>query len=336
MIKELVFGIFGGLGLFIYGIHLMGEGLQNAAGDRLRRWIKALTKNLFLGTMVGAFITALIQSSSATTVLVVGFVNAGLMELRQAIVVILGAHIGTTITGQIIAFKLTEYALPFVAIGAIFYLFVNKRFWKFFGLFLLGFGILFLGLEIMTSTVEPLADEPMMQNIFVAFSKNPFLGILTGAILTAIFQSSSVTTGIVIGLGAVGLIDLKAAIPLVFGCNIGTCVTALLASVGTTISARRAALAHVVVQIVGAIIFFPALFFFYKIVSLTSSNIARQIANAHTIFNLVTTLIFIPFVGLFTKVIIKLLPGKDAIVDSQPKFLEKHLLYTRLQQLMRR
>lgn len=332
MLKEVIFTLVGGLGLFIYGIHLMGEGLQNAAGDRMRRLLKVLTKNRIMGAGVGAFITALIQSSSATTVMLVGFVNAGLMGLRQAIVVILGAHIGTTITGQIIAFKLTDYALPFIALGTIFYLFVNKRFWKFLGLFFLGFGILFLGLNIMTSGIEPLAADPAIKEIFISFSRNPFLGILTGAVLTAIFQSSSVTTGIIIGLGVMGLLDLQAAVPLVFGCNIGTCITTMLASIGTTIVARRTAFAHILIQIMGAIIFLPTLFLFngifVRMVAYTSNDIARQIANAHTIFNIANTLLFLPFVDLFARLVTKLIPGEDVIIDTQPKFLEKHLLHT--------
>ncbi|MFH2138070.1 MAG: Na/Pi cotransporter family protein [Candidatus Omnitrophota bacterium] len=328
MEKELLFSLLGGLGLFIYGIHLMGEGLQNAAGDRLRRCLKALTKNTLIGTTFGAFLTAIIQSSSATTVLVVGFVNAGLMTLRQAISIILGAHIGTTITAQIIAFKLTEYALPAIAIGTCLYMFINKRFWRYFGLFLLGAGILFLGLNVMTSGIKPLAGNPAIKEIFVVFSKNPFLGVLTGAILTAVFQSSSVTTGMVIGFACIGLFDLQGAIPLVFGCNIGTCVTALLASIGATISAKRAAFAHILIQIIGTIVFFPTLPFYYKLISYTSNDLARQIANAHTIFNVLTTLIFIPFVGIFTNFVIKMFPGKDIIIDTRPKFLEKHLLFT--------
>ncbi|MCP4650656.1 MAG: Na/Pi cotransporter family protein [PVC group bacterium] len=328
VVRDLVFGLMGGLGLFIYGIHLMGEGLQNAAGDRLRRCLKVLTKNTLVGTTVGAFITALIQSSSATTVMVIGFVNAGLMALRQAICIILGAHIGTTITAQIIAFKLTEYALPAIAIGACLYLFVNKRFWRYFGLFVLGIGVLFLGLNIMTSGIKPLAGDPMIKEIFVNFSKNPVLGVLTGAMLTALFQSSSVTTGMVIGFACIGLFDLKGAIPLVFGCNIGTCITALLASIGATISAKRAAFAHILIQIIGTIVFLPTLPFYYKLIAYTSNDLARQIANAHTIFNILTTLLFLPFVGIFTQFVIKMFPGKDVIIDTRPKFLEKHLLNT--------
>ncbi|MFH2144894.1 MAG: Na/Pi cotransporter family protein [Candidatus Omnitrophota bacterium] len=330
MVKELVFGLAGGLGLFIYGIHLMGDGLQNAAGDKLRRLLRALTKNTPTGIMVGTFITAIIQSSSATTVMVVGFVNAGLMTLQQSIGVIFGANIGTTVTAQIIAFKLTALALPAIAIGTCFYLFIRKRFWRFLGLFILGFGILFLGLQIMTSTVKPLAQNQAVRDIFIGFSHNPFLSIVTGAAVTAIFQSSSVTTGMVIALASLGLLDLRAAIPLIFGCNIGTCVTALLASLGTNITARRTALAHILFNGMVTLIFIPTLPFYYKIILLTSSDIARQVANAHTLFNVAGTLLVIPFVGLYVKIVTRILPGKEIIVDTQPKFLEKHLLQTPL------
>ncbi|MDD5746747.1 MAG: Na/Pi cotransporter family protein [Candidatus Omnitrophica bacterium] len=326
--QQFVFSVVGGLGLFIYGIHLMGEGLQKAAGDRLRQFLKALTKNTFTGTLVGAGITALIQSSSATTVMVVGFVNAGLMTLRQGIGVIFGANIGTTITAQIIAFKLTDYALPTIALGACLFLFVNRRFWKYCGLFLLGFGILFLGLQIMTSVVTPLAKEKAVQDVFVSFSRNPFLGILTGMAVTALLQSSSATTGMVIALASAGLFDLQAAISLIFGCNIGTCITAVLASLGTTISARRAALAHVLFNIVTTLIFLPTLPFYHKIIALTATDIARQVANAHTLFNIVGTLVLLPFAAFYAKIVERILPGKDTTIDTQPKYLEKHLLFT--------
>jgi len=233
-------------------------------------------------------------------------------------------------TKQMIAFKLINYALPAIAIGACLYLFVNKRFLKFFGLFLLGFGILFLGLQTMTSVIKPFSEDVAVINAFVAFSKNPALAVLTGAVITAIFQSSSVSTGMIITLASLGLFDLQGAIPLIFGCNIGTCVTAILASIGTTISARRAALAHVLFNTLITLIFLPTLGFYYKIVALTSGDIARQVANAHTIFNIGGTLILLPFAGVFAKVVTKVLPGRDIIVDTQPKFLEKHLLATPL------
>jgi len=225
MNKELIFGIFGGLGLFIYGIHLMGDGLQRVAGDKFRNILKMLTSNVFKGVLVGTGITALVQSSSATTVMVVGFINAGLMTFVQSLGVIFGANIGTTITAQIIAFKLTSYALPIIGIGMILNIFAKKRFWKFLGLFLLGFGILFLGLKIMTTAVRPLADNPAITHAFLAINDRLIYGVLLGAAVTAIVQSSSVTTGIVLGFVSVGLLNLHGAIPIILGANIGTCVT---------------------------------------------------------------------------------------------------------------
>ena len=240
MLKELIFGIVGGLGLFIYGIWEMSEGLHKASGERMRRILHNFTGSPLKGVLLGTGITSLIQSSSATTVMVVGFVNAGLMTIVQALGVIFGANIGTTVTAQLIAFKLTEYALPIIGIGMFTILLAKKKTHKYIGEFLLGFGILFLGLNILTSVVKPLGQYPLFNNVLVSFSRNPFLGILAGAAITAILQSSSVTTGMVLGLAMVNLIDLKAAIPLLLGCNIGTCVTALIASIGTNISAKRA------------------------------------------------------------------------------------------------
>lgn len=330
MTKELIFGIIGGLGLFIYGIRLMGEGLQKAAGDKMRRLLKALTTNPLMGATVGAGVTSLIQSSSATTVMTVGFVNAGLMSLKQAIGVMFGANIGTTITAQIIAFKLTDYALPILGIGFAVHFFSKRRFWKFLGLFLLGFGMLFLGLNIMTGVVKPLGASPMVRQAFLRFSTNPLLGIVTGMIVTMMVQSSSVTVGLVLTLASVGLLDLNAAIPLILGDNIGTCVTAMLASIGTTISAKRTAVAHVMFNVLGTIIVISLLPLYKNLIVLTSSDIARQCANAHTLFNVINAIIFLPMVGLFAKAITKMVPGKDVVIEVGPKYLEKHLLNTPL------
>ncbi|MFC1708985.1 Na/Pi cotransporter family protein [Candidatus Omnitrophota bacterium] len=325
---EIFFSLAGGLGLFIYGIFMMGDGLQKAAGDRMRGLLKVLTGNPIMGTAVGAGVTALIQSSSATTVMLVGFVNAGLMTLKQTIGVILGADIGTTITAQIIAFKLTDLSLPAIAIGVGLHFFGRKKYIKDIGLFFFGFGMLFLGLQIMTSQVMPFSQNPAVKQIFIDLSGNPLMGILVGAVFTALFQSSSVTTGLVITLAALGLIDLNAAIFLILGCNIGTCVTALLASINTNVSARRTAVAHVLIKILGvfiALMFLPLL---KSMVLATSSDIARQCANFHTIFNIAIMLIFLPLVNYLTKLAIKIVPGKDIQVDLEPRYLEKHLLIT--------
>jgi len=328
MTKELVFGVFGGLGLFIYGIHLMGDGLQRVAGDKFRNILKVLTSNPFKGVLVGTGITALLQSSSATTVMVVGFINAGLMTLKQSLGIIFGANIGTTITAQIIAFKLTDYALPIIGIGMVLNIFAKKRFWKFMGLFLLGFGILFLGLNIMTSAVKPFAKDPSVAQVFVAINNRVLYGVILGALVTAIVQSSSVTTGIVLGLASINLINIHGAIPIILGANIGTCVTIMIASIGTNISARRAAVAHLLFNFLGTIIFLIILKPFTAVVVYTSHNIVRQCANAHTLFNVTNALIFLPMTGLYAKFIERIVPGKEVIIDVGPKYLEKHLINT--------
>lgn len=325
---ELLFGIFGGLGLFIFGIFVMGEGLQKLAGNKIKTILSKLTNNSFVGLGVGAGITSLIQSSSATTVLVVGFVNAGLMTLTQSVGVILGAHVGTTITGQLIAFKLTKYALPIVGIGSFIYLFCKRKKTKDLGETIFGFGTLFLGLAIMGDAVKPLGDSVFTQNLFVNFSQNPLLGVLVGMLITAIVQSSSVTTGMIITLGLSNLITFEAAIPLILGANIGTCVTALLASIKTNRSAKRAAAAHILSNTIGVGIALLMMPLYIKVITFTSSDIARQIANMHTLFNVVTALIFLPFIPLFVKVINRIIPGKDVEITRGPKYIEKHLLKT--------
>lgn len=326
---NIIFNIVGGLALFIYGISVMGEGLQNAAGERVKTILKALTFKPWIGICVGVLITSIIQSSSATSVLAIGFVNAELMSFVQALPIILGANIGTTVTAQIIAFKFTHYALPILAVGFFIYFSSKKRTVKNFGYFLLGLGVLFLGLSIMTSALKPLASNPALRNMFIKYSNNVLLAIIIGAITTAIIQSSSATTGIIIALASSNLLTIEGAIPLILGCNIGTCITALIASIGTNINAKRTALSHVVFNMIGVLIFLPLITPFKNIVIYTSTDIARQCANAHTIFNVVGTLVFLPFVNLYAKSIIKLLPGEPEEIDClETKYLEPHLLNT--------
>ncbi|MCJ7646837.1 Na/Pi cotransporter family protein, partial [bacterium] len=328
MIKELIFGLVGGLGLFIFGIHLMGTGLHKAAGDRMRKILAALTSTPFIGMFVGLGVTSIIQSSSATTVILVGFVNAGLMTLRQSIGVILGADIGTTVTAQLIAFKLTDYALPVIGLGMALNLFARKKFYKNIGEFLFGFGILFLGLNILTGSVKPFGGSESVRNAFVIFSKSPITGIATGMVVTMIIQSSSVTVGLVLALASAGLIDLKGAIPLILGDNIGTCITAILASIGTTISAKRTAIAHVTFKVLGVLLLLPFLPYYEKFVATTATSIMRQCANAHTIFNVIITTLFLPLAGVLARTIEKAVPGKETVVEVGPKHLERHLLNT--------
>lgn len=329
MVKEVIFGVVGGLGLFIYGIAEMSEGLHKASGDRMRRILHNLTGSPIRGVLVGAGITSVIQSSSATTVMVVGFVNAGLMSLVQALGVIFGANIGTTITGQLIAFKLTDYALPIIGAGMLILLLAKKKNHKYIGEFLLGFGILFLGLNILTQVIAPLGDYAWFNAMFLTFGKNPLLGIFAGFLVTAVVQSSSVTTGMVISLAMANLIDLRTAIPLMLGCDIGTCVTALIASVGTSVSARRAAMGHIMFNIIGVLIFLPFLAGFEHLAALTSGSLPRQIANANTMFKLINTVIFIPFIPLFASLLTRMIKGKEEEeIESMPKYLEPHLLNT--------
>jgi phosphate:Na+ symporter len=227
-----IFLLCGGLGLFLYGMNLMSEGLEKAAGDRLRIWLKRLTSNRFLGILLGALVTAIIQSSSATSVITIGFINAGLMTLSQAIGVLMGANIGTTITGVLIAFNFSDIAPLFILAGAIMYLFSNRRFIKYLGMVILGFGALFLGIELMGNSLASLKSSAAFTDIILTL-KNPLLGILAGTIMTAIIQSSSAFTGILLTLAANGMITFEVAFPLLLGANIGTCVTALMASIGT-------------------------------------------------------------------------------------------------------
>ena len=327
-LTTLVFSIIGGLGLFIFGIKIMGDGLKKAAGERLREILSHLTNNRFAGLGLGTVVTSIIQSSSATTVMVVGFVNAGLMTLMQAIPIIMGSNVGTTVTAQLIAFKLTNYALPIIGVGAGMYLFGKRKKTKQLGEAILGFGILFLGLSIMSSGVRPLGDSPIIKAAFTKFSYNPLLGIVVGILATSLVQSSSVTIGIVLTLASTGLLDLSGAIPIILGDNIGTCVTAMLASIRTSISAKRAAVSHVLFNVAGTAVVLVLLPFYLMVIKYTSGDIMRQIANAHTIFNVVNALLFIGFVPLFVRLVEKIVPGKEIKIEKGPKYLAKNLLNT--------
>lgn len=335
MFTEVGFGLIGGLGLFIYGIHLMGEGLQKAAGDRMRKILSSLTNNPILGVLVGAGITALIQSSSATSVMLVGFVNAGLMTFTQALGVIMGANIGTTVTGQLIAFKLTKAALPAIGIGFALSFFSKNIKYKNIGEVILGFGILFLGLKTMMDSVAFLRNHEAIKQlfIFVGNKKNPVfgpvLGVLAGMSITMIVQSSSATIGLLIALSTSQLLTIDAAIPILLGDNIGTCITALIASIGTTIPAKRTALSHALFNIMGTIIVLLLLSPYEKlIVFLSKGNIARQIANAHTLFNVINTIILLPFISYFVMVVSFIIPRKDSDLQLKNHYLDRRLIKT--------
>lgn len=317
-----MWGVLGGVGLFLFGIQLMGEGLQKAAGKRLRRILELLTNSPIRGVLVGLGVTALIQSSSATTVMVVGFVDAGLLKLQQAIGVILGANIGTTITAQLVSLDLGNLALPAVGLGFLLFFFAREAQGKYLGQVILGFGLLFLGMETMSAYLKPLRANPFFLHLMVAMSARPLVAVLVGLAVTGIIQSSSATTGMIIALARQGLLELPGAIGLVFGSNIGTTVTALLASVGTGVSARRAALVHFLFNVIGVVIFLPLLKGFEALVRITAGDLAHQIANAHTLFNVINTLLFLPFIGALERLVKALLPGEELVLERGLKFID--------------
>ena len=308
----LITSLFGGLGMFLYGMEMMSDGMKVTAGNKMRTILEKLTSNRFLAVGVGAFVTMVIQSSSATTVMLVSFVNSGLLSFAQGLGVILGSNIGSTVTAQIVAFKITDYALALIAIGAIMSLFSKKDTAKNIGFVILGFGLLFYGMKVMSDTMKPLRSNPTFNSILVSF-ENPFMGILAGAVFTALIQSSSATTGIVITLASGGSITLEAGIPLIFGANIGTCVTALLAGLNASREAKRVAIAHVTFNVIGVAVFCFWIPTFADMVAQTSDNVPRQIANAHTIFNIIATAIFIPFTTIIADLIIRFFPDKEEI-----------------------
>ncbi|MEC9489007.1 MAG: Na/Pi cotransporter family protein [Halanaerobium sp.] len=335
------FELLGGLGMFIFGMRQMADGLQKTAGNRLRKLLELLTTNPVAGVAVGTVVTAIIQSSSATTVMVVGFVNAGLMTLQQAIGVVMGANIGTTVTAQLIAFKLSNFALHGIALGSGLYFFGRSKRLKYIGQILLGFGLLFLGMTIMKDSMSPLRDNPQFIAAIARFGTNPILGVLVGTLMTVMVQSSSATIGILMSLAAVGVVNYGVAVPVLLGDNIGTTVTALLSSIGTNRSARRAAMAHVVFNLLGVTIF---ILIFYLVPDLPGKlysfflwtsqklnyhlEIQRLIANTHTLFNVINTLVWLPFVSFLSVLVRRIIPGEDKELVRKPLYLDRRMLTT--------
>ena len=321
----MVFLLLGGLGMFLYGMKMMSDGLENVAGDRMRRVLEDLTTNRFAAVGVGAGVTAIIQSSSATTVMIVGFVNAGLMTLLQATGVIMGANIGTTITAQLVAFKLSDIAPLILFAGMLMTVFVKKRKISKIGGIVLGFGILFVGLTLMSDAMKPLQEIEAFRNFLVNF-RNPIVGVLIGAVFTAVIQSSSASVSILQALAVSGLIGLDSAVFVILGQNIGTCITAILSAIGTNANSKRTAGIHLMFNIIGTIVFLILIILFPGIVDIVQSispdNASRQIANFHTLFNISVTIILFPFAKLMVKLIEKIIPEKRTEGD-----IEKRLVY---------
>ena len=319
-------GLLGGLALFLYGMDKLSEGMKKSAGNQMRAILAALTRNRAIALLVGAFVTMVVQSSSATTVMLVSFVQAGLMTFMQTLGVILGADIGTTVTAQLIAFKLTDYALLMIAVGFGLRMLSKSERIKNIGEIILGFGILFFGMKLMSDTMKPLRSYPDFINLLKEL-ENPFLGLLVGTVFTALIQSSGAFTGILIVLAEQNLITLEAGIPLILGANVGTCITAALASIGTSREAKRVALAHIFFKLAGVALFFSWIPQFADLIQFLAqqfqSGAARQIANAHTIFNVGLGLLFLPCTPIFGNLIQHLLPDKKE--DNQLKPATWHL-----------
>ena len=328
--QEIIFHFLGGLGLFLYSIKTMGDGLQQAAGDRLRYYIDKYTSNPFFGILVGIGMTALIQSSSGVTVITVGLVSAGLLTLRQAIGIVMGANIGTTVTSFIIGFKLGDYALPMLFLGAVCLFFTKNRTINNIGRIIFGVGGIFFALNLMSGAMEPLKDLQVFKDYMIELSKNPILGVLVGTGLTLLIQASSATIGILQNLYASNLIDLQGALPVLFGDNIGTTITAIIASLGANIAAKRVAAAHVTFNVIGTVICIIFLVPFTGLIQWFESflNLAPEmtIAFAHGTFNITNTIIQFPFIGALAFLVTKLIPGEDEVVKYEPLYLDEQLI----------
>ena len=338
---QMIITLLGGLAMFIFGMNFMSDGLQKSAGEKMKSILALLTRNPVLGVLAGALVTAVLQSSSATTVMVIGFVSAGLMKLPQAVSIILGANIGTTITAQLIAFKIGDYAWAFVAVGFVMYYFIKKKeIISYIGQTVFAFGVLFVGINIMGETMKPLAGSQVFIDLMMQVQDIPVLGVALGTLMTVVVQSSSATIAVLQNLastagpdGVSSIIGLEGALPILFGDNIGTTITAVLASIGGSVAAKRTAAAHVVFNLTGTLIFIWFIPYYARFISMISPDgaevdvIARQIANAHLCFNLFNTILFIPLIGILVKVVTKLVPGKEVgRLPAEPVFIDYNVL----------
>ncbi len=334
MFINVIIGVLSGLGLFIYGMTIMSSGLQKAAGNKLKNIIKALTTNKFMSVIVGMVVTMIVQSSSATSVMVVGFVNAGIMHITQAVGVILGANIGTTITSQLISFDLIKLAPIFVVVGVIIQLSKkNTGNLKDVAEILIGFGILFIGIEMLKGSLSPLRGMPEFREVLIQYGKNPFLGIFIGFLITLILQSSSAAMGILIALASEGLINFEAALYIIYGQNIGTCTTAIISSIGSERRAKQVAIMHLSFNIIATAVFILVFNGLLSkiVINLNPTDVARQVANAHSIFNIVGVIMMFPFTGILIKIAEFVVPIKESEeneLDNNIYHLDKRILAT--------
>ncbi len=322
----LIFSILGGLGIFLYGLFILSNGFRKIFSQKLKVLLEKLTQNTIKAVGLGTLITAVIQSSSLTVVTLIGLLNAGLLNLKQAVGVLLGAEIGTTVTAQLVAFKIGLYYAPIIFFGVLLFFFEKRKNLQYLGQVIFGFGLIFLGIHLMAEGSKPLREMPLFLNLLTRFGQKPFLGILAGSLFTAIIQSSSAAIGLVIALSMSGLINLPSAIALVFGANIGTCITGLLASIKSSLSSKRLAVAQLIVNIFGVGIFGFFILPYAQLISLTSPNLPRQIANAHTLFNVIVALASILSINFLIKSTEKLVPGKVIEIEKGAKFLDEKII----------
>ncbi len=328
MFWDIALKTIGGLGLFLFGIQIMASGMQKIAGDRFRRILEVLTNKPVMGALTGVVVTLLVQSSSTVTVMVVGFANAGLMNLSQAISVIIGANIGTTVTAQIVSFNIKAIIFPAIGIGSLLNFFGHRRVYRYLGQTLLGFGLLFFGMTTMSDGMSPLRDLEAFHYMLMQFSVYPILGIICGALFTALIQSSSAATGVIIALTMQDLIPFNSAVPLILGTNIGTSITAVLAGIGANVAAKRTAAAHVLFNVCGVTLALLFLGPFTDLMLQTATTVPRQVANTHTAFNLMSTIFFILLLKQFTALVCRIIPGDDTKIEFGPKFLDPRILKT--------
>ena len=325
-----LFAFLSGIGLFLYGMELLGGGLQQAAGVRLQKVLRSLTGVPVMGVLLGALVAATLQSSAATTVMSVGLVNAGVMTLKQAFSVVMGANVGTTLTAQLIAFNLTGYFTVMIFVGVMIRVFAKRKNGRFIGQIMLGFGLLMLGMKVLSGAAAPMRDNPAIVEFVSRFADNPLLAVVVGIILTILIQSSAATVGILMVMSSQGLLPLEGAIPVLLGDNIGTCLTAIMAASRSNTSAKQVALSHVLFNTFGCVIFIVFMPLFIKIVLAISpaGDIARQIANSHSAFNVLNTMIFLPLITPFTHLIEKLMPDKGEKISFKPQYLNDAMLET--------
>jgi len=325
-VTAIMMSTLGGLALFLYGLRILSSALKRAIGERMRALLERLTGRAYRGAIVGAVTSGILQSSSMTMVLLIGLINAGALKLAQGIGVMLGSEIGTTLTAQIIAFKIGAYYLPIIAVGFLLSEIFRKRKFGDVGRIILGFGLLFLGMSILSGGLKGLAQTPAILRLLEACGSNVVLGVLVGAGVTAVIQSSSAMTAMVIAMGAAGILSLPAAIALILGANIGTTITAQIASIGSSLSSRRLAVAQLLTNVVGVAVFIPLVPLFAGLVGATAASLPRQIANAHTFFNVAVTLALLPAVGGLVWLAKRLVPGRESPVSATPQFLSAEFL----------